>query len=129
MNTKYLMASSSAVMAFFGLAASFLPNEILFAIGITPNALAALLVQITGALYFGFGLMNWMAKGVIIGGIYARALCVGNLAHFTLAGIALLKSAVNNGDFRIWILAIIYSIFAISFGALLYTNPKQKQSA
>lgn len=67
MNTKYLMMVSSVFMGLAGLSATFLPAEILNYIGLNSTVLSTLLIQITGALYLGFALMNWMAKTVLIG--------------------------------------------------------------
>jgi hypothetical protein len=129
MNTKYLMISSSIFMGLLGLATTFLPNEILNYVGPNSTILPTLLIQITGALYLGFALMNWTAKTVLIGGIYSKPLCIGNFLHFTVAGLALIKGAFRYSDLKyILISAIAYSIFAILFGLVLFTSPtKNKQ--
>ena len=127
MNTKYLMIASSIFMGLLGLSATFLPNEILNYVGLNPTILPTLLIQITGALYLGFALMNWMAKTILIGGIYSKPLCVGNFLHFTVAGLALIKGAFHNPGLNyILISAIAYSIFAILFGVVLFTSPIKK---
>ena len=126
MNTKYLMVSSSMVTGFFGLIASFMPNEILNYIGVTIIEYPSLIIQIMGALYLGFAILNWMAKTVLIGGIYARPLAMGNLVHFTVAAIALLKSVLSSsGSVYIWGATILYSVFAILFGLVIFTNPQK----
>lgn len=126
MNTKYLMISSSIFMGVIGLFASFLPAEILNSVGLPSTVLPVLLLQITGALYLGFALMNWMAKAILIGGIYSKPLCIGNFLHFAVAGIALIKAAMNNPGVKYVLIAtIIYSIFAILFGFVLFTSPKK----
>jgi hypothetical protein len=126
MNTKYLMVSSAIVTGLAGLAASFLPAEILKAIGGTADQLPTLFIQITGALYLGFAIMNWMAKTVLIGGIYAKPLGLGNFLHFTVAALALFKFAINNNaSIYIWAATMAYSTFAILFGLVVFTSPKQ----
>ncbi|HEY5367752.1 MAG TPA: hypothetical protein VIJ75_02075 [Hanamia sp.] len=126
MNTKYLMISSSIFMALLGLFTSFLPAEILNAVGLTSTILPTLLLQITGALYLGFALMNWMAKTLLIGGIYSRPVCIGNFLHFTIAALALIKVAMNHPSLNYVLIAtIIYSLFAILFGVVLFTSPKK----
>jgi hypothetical protein len=62
MNTKYVMSSSAVVTGFAGLTASFFPIEILKMTGATTNEWPVLFIQITGALYLGFAIMNWMAR-------------------------------------------------------------------
>jgi len=90
--------------------------------------LPTLIIQIVGALYLGFAMMNWMAKAVLIGGIYARPLCMGNFLHFTIAALALIKATVNNTSLKyVWVATIVYSIFAILFGIVLFTSPNKKQ--
>ena len=124
MNTRYLMISSSIFMGLLGLSTIFLPIEILNYFGLNSTILPTLLIQITGALYLGFALMNWMAKTVLIGGIYSKPLCIGNFLHFTVGGLALIKAAFRNPDLKyILIAAIAYSIFAILFGLVLFTSP------
>lgn len=123
-NSKYVMIASSVVMGLLGLGASFFPKEILSAGGVSPAESLILIVQITGALYIGFTWMNWTAKAVLIGGIYAKPLAAGNFAHFTIAAIVLIKAAVNNVLFPyLWIAAVLYLLFAVLFGKILFTNP------
>lgn len=122
MNTKLLMISSAILMEVLGIACTFLPKEILVVFQQTPTLTLVLLVQILGALYFGFGLMNWMAKTLVIGGIYSKPISIGNFCHFGIAGIALLKVALSfeNLSKYILILAVIYVIFAILFGFVFF---------
>ena len=83
-------------------------------------------MQILGALFLGFGLMNWMAKGSIIGGIYNKPLVIGNLMHFAVGAITLLKVAYNlkNAKEILIPLTIFYTIFALAFFITFKTNPK-----
>ena len=114
------------VTAFLGLIASFIPNEIMNYIGVTTIEYPSLFVQIMGAMYLGFAIMNWMAKTALIGGIYARPLVMGNLVHFTVAALALLKSALSSpGSVYIWGATILYLVFAILFGLVIFTNPQK----
>lgn len=84
MNTKLLMISSALLMATGGVLLQFIPHEILNYFGADSSGINPLFIQMTGALYLGFAMMNWMAKTVMIGGIYARPLAIGNFAHFTV---------------------------------------------
>ncbi len=126
MNSKLLMTASAFIMGALGISASFMPVEILQALEQTPTPALILVVQITGSLYFGFAIINWMAKTYLIGGIYAKPLTMGNFAHFLIAGIAIAKAAINNSitSKYILILVIIYLLFAVAFGLVAFTNPK-----
>ena len=127
MKSRYLMIASSIVTGFLGLIASFFPQEILDNVGLSPTDTLTLLLQVTGALYVGFAVMNMMAKTVLIGGIYARPLAMGNFAHFMIAAIALIKAAMNNSlSPYLWIASFMYSILAVLFGIVLFSQPHKK---
>jgi ABC-type transport system involved in multi-copper enzyme maturation permease subunit len=115
-------------MGVLGIICSFLPKEVLMVFGQTQTMTLILFVQILGALYLGFAIMNWMAKTVLIGGIYSKPLSIGNFAHFVIAGLALVKCSTNSGTTSkyIWVLTVIYALFALLFGAVFFKNPKQK---
>ena len=44
-----------------------------------------------------FAMLNWMAKGVIIGGIYSRPIVIANLAHFLIGDLELIKAVIHPG--------------------------------
>ena len=130
MNTKLLMISSALIMGVAGIFLEFLPHEILNYFGSESTGISALLMQITGALYLGFAMMNWMAKNVLIGGIYARPLAMGNFVHFLVAALALLKYCYSASPAAaVWLLAIIYSLLAILFGIVFFTHPLKTMNA
>jgi hypothetical protein len=129
MSTKLLMIPSALFTAVLGAAASFLPQEIAAHFGVRADFHAVLLLQIIGALYLGFAILNWMAKDVLIGGIYSRPLALGNFLHFAVVSIVLLKAIA--AGFRapeILVATAIYSFIAIGFGRVLFTNPRAKPS-
>ena len=130
MKTKLLMTASSVFMGLIGIALTFMPNEIIETIGQMPNEISTLTLQLTGALYFGFAMTNWMAKGVLIGGIYSRPLAIGNFSHFMIAGFALVKTSLNSDTSSpyILILTIFYVLFAILFGYITFTHPIKTQT-
>jgi hypothetical protein len=123
MATRAVMTTSAVVMGVAGLAATFFPAELLLAAGQLPSRPAILLVQVIGALYLGFAVLNWMTRGYAIGGIYGRPLSMANLLHFLVAALAVIKLA------RVWhppavvIAAFVYTLFAVAFGAMLVRAP------
>ena len=130
MNTKYLMISSSLVMSVLGLLALFLPEEILKNIQVSSTGFGIIFMQIIGALYLGFALMNWMAKTVLIGGIYARPLSMGNFFHFMVGALTLIKTTFSQPGLKyVWIPCIIYSLFAICFGIVAFTSPTKTNAS
>ncbi|MHB1145957.1 MAG: hypothetical protein ACYC01_00015 [Lutibacter sp.] len=127
MNTKLLMASSAVFLSMMGISFSFLPEEILVYLNGNSDPITLLFLQILGSLYLGFGILNWMAKPNLIGGIYSKPLAIGNLAHFGMSAIALLK-IIFKSQIHIEILILLagfYTIFAICFGYVFMKNPKK----
>ena len=125
MNTKSLMTLSAIILALIGISLIFLPKEILVYLELSVSETLQLLMQIIGSLYFALAILNWMSKGSIIGGIYNRPIAMANLAHFVIAGLALIKGILANPSlsYVIWSIAIIYSIFAILFGIVAFKHP------
>lgn len=116
------MASSAILMGLIGILLSFLPNEL--AAYMQWGKSSSIVLQILGAIYFGFAIINWMSKGNLIGGIYNRPLAVGNFSHFFIAALALIKISIkNNVSPGIITGTIVYSVFAIAFGYILFTHP------
>ena len=124
LNTKILMVTSALFMGAFGVIASFLPDELLTSVGITPIGMEPLAVQLMGAVYLGFTFINWMSKGLIIGGIYARPLTMGNFLHFTVGSLSLIKGVTSHPESKfVWIAMPFYLVFALLFGYVLFTHP------
>jgi len=115
------MRSSAIFLGVLGASAIFLPREILAHAGTAPGEFTVVLVQIAGALYLGFGMLNWMAQGNIIGGIYSRPVAIGNLVHFTIGALSLLKSIVaGQQDPEVIAGAAAYTIFVVLFAVLAF---------
>lgn len=117
------MTLSAIVMAIVGLACSFMPNEILSYFGITEFLLLPLLIQVLGATYLGFAILNWMAKANLIGGIYSKPVAVGNFMHYMVSSLALLKFFMAHTDLKLILIPlIIYAIFATLFGRITFAS-------
>lgn len=130
MNTKILMITSALFMAVLGAAVSFFPQEIVAHFGGNPDGFGTLVIQCTGALYFGFAMLNWMARSNLIGGIYSRPVTAGNLLHFLMGAIVLLKAAFSGRTgLSILVGAAAYSIFAGAFGLVVFGDPIQEDTS
>lgn len=126
MNSRILMIASAAVMAAIGLTLSFAPQEALAFFRQPTAGAVPVLLQLTGALYLGFAFMNWTAKGSVLGGIYGRAIVLGNFLHFTMGALALLKVAIGpGGEPSIWTLSAVYVVLAVWFGRTLFSQPSE----
>lgn len=124
MNSRYLMIASAAVLAALGLLLSFAPEETLTFLGQPGTGITPVLLQLAGALYLGFAVMNWTAKASVLGGIYGKAILLGNFLHFTMGALALLKAAIDPGfGTLIWVLTGIYTALVLLFGRMLFLHP------
>jgi hypothetical protein len=126
MTSRGMMSACAGLLAILGLAATFLPQEIVAASWAPDpaNSRAALLLQIAGGLYLGFAILNWSVRDMVIGGIYNRPIVLGNLLHFLTVALALVR-AVAEGDRHPGLLALtaIYGLFAAWFARTLLRPP------
>jgi hypothetical protein len=76
------MTVSALFFGIIGVFLSFFSQEIANYLNFDTNLISILFLQILSSLYLGFGILNWMTKGNLIGGIYSRPLAIGNLMHF-----------------------------------------------
>jgi hypothetical protein len=121
--TKPIMITTVFYFGIAGLFCSFLPEELLSFFSLESPKLLVLGTQILGSLYLGFGMMNWMTKNSIMGGIYNRPIVFGNFLHFFIGTIVLLKSIdvfSNEQLTALIVISILYTVFALSFGYVLF---------
>jgi hypothetical protein len=123
MNTKVLMILSSIFLGVAGIGALFAPQELLTAIHVPVTAALSTPIQVMGALYFSFALINWTAKDGIIGGVYARPISLGNFAHFTVGALVLAKAQLSDGaPAFLYVVLTLYVVFALIFGWLVFVH-------
>jgi hypothetical protein len=126
MNSKLIQSAGSIFLAAIALPCIFIPDEVSKNVILAENEYVLLMVQILGGLLFGFAVVNWMSRTVIMGGIYGKAIYMGNLAQFMVGGLALLKWNVKNG-FPAGILLVIligYMIFLVLYLMVFFRSPK-----
>lgn len=88
-----------------------------------------MLIQLMGALYFSFALMNWTAKDSAIGGIYARPVSLANFGHFFTGTLLLIRYILSNTfNLPICIVTIAYAIYAVCFYWLVFRATGLSQS-
>jgi hypothetical protein len=117
------MVSSAVLMGIIGLAFSFFPQEVLGLHGTAPDNATVLLLQMAGAVYLGFALLNWAARGVLIGGIYSRPVAAGNFFHFVMVSITLIKAAITFMALPLMVSAAVFTVFAVWFGLVMFRSP------
>lgn len=117
------MIICAVTLGVLGVVCLFLPQEIAAVFGFPDSGSIAF--QMLGALFFGFAMINWIAKSNIIGGIYGRPIAMGNFAQFFIGALVLLKLLIKEpSGIIILILSILYTVFAILFGLILFRPAK-----
>ena len=128
--SKIVLGSSAIILAASGLALTFFPDELADSINLPEGASVKLLIQTIGAMYFGFAMLNWMSRRSLIGGIYNRPIAIANMTHFMMVGIALTKLMLSKAlPQSFWLVTLIYVVYALIFGWLLFTTPNLGQKA
>jgi hypothetical protein len=121
LNTTVLMSASALFMGGLGIATSIFPRALLSALDVQSNEATLLLMNVVGALYLGFAVLNWMAREHLIGGIYSRPVAMGNVIHFIAAAVPLIQYLTTGSlNIALAIVAAGYAIFAISFGYVAF---------
>jgi hypothetical protein len=123
MHTRILMILSAALMGAIGLVFTFIPQEVLALHGTEPDNATVLLLQMAGAVYLGFALLNWAARGVLIGGIYSRPVAAGNFFHFVIAAATLGKAAITFAAVPLMASAAVFTVLAVWFGLVMFRSP------
>lgn len=119
------MVGSALFLGLLGMLFSFMPLEMVTLLGYESEAVPSFLLEMAGGLYLGFALLNWMARGNPIGGIYSRPVAAGNVIHFLVGSIVLGKSYLfGAGSGVCLVLGLFYLLFAAGFGYLLFGEGK-----
>jgi hypothetical protein len=105
MNTRLILTSCAFLLGLAGIFLTFAPDAACSALGIPASQTGVFAMQLLGALYFAFAMLNWMSKGSPIGGIYNRPISVANFTHFLIGGLTLIKGLLNDpqSSIIIWI--------------------------
>jgi hypothetical protein len=121
MNTRIVMALSAAFLALVGLSFTFMPQELLGLFGASALQPVPLLMQLGGGALVGWAMVNWTARGLVVGGIYSRPLTLGNLVHFLSVSLALSKAVFVVGPHPLLLAALVgYGSFGACFGYLVF---------
>jgi hypothetical protein len=118
-STRLIMIASSIVLGVAGALLLFAPIESLSQLGFGGSS--AIAGQILGSLYLACAAANWIARGSMIGGIYARPISIMNFVHFIIGATVLAKGISEDTLNVAYILTVfVYFVFAVLFILVLY---------
>ena len=125
MSPHLLMVTSAAHAWRGGVALLFAPSELGRLMTASHAALVSpVTLQLWAAALLGLGAINWIGRGLTLGGIYGRALVVGNLAHWTVGTLVGVRAALDRPSSpALWVGAGLYGVFAVLFYWLLKRHP------
>jgi hypothetical protein len=127
MSYKVVFVINALVAVVFGIAFLVVPTIALKQFGVDEYASTKLILQFFGTGLLTIGLLTWFAKDVADASVQrgmGMAMLVGSLAGLVMSVIG-----VATGSVRIlgWLAIVIYVVFTLVYGFLLFLRPKLKE--
>jgi len=121
---RKLMITSGLVHVIVGVLLIFIPEELLLWTDGHAGDVATLAVSITGAAILGIGMLNYLGRSAIYGGIYGKPIVLGNLIFHFIAALELIRYLFEVHQFGyLVIFAILYAFLAAGFIRMNFTSP------
>lgn len=117
MTASTLTRAYAVALLLAGVGLVFVPERL------APDGGAAPLAQALGAALFGFGVANWTARGLVLGGIYGRPLVAGNQAFAVVAALVLVRHPPHPAGPAQWPVVTLLAAGAVLYSVLLYRPP------
>lgn len=120
--TDLVMSSTALVLGAAGVATLFLPDAVGELLALEVGAEVTL--QLVAAGLLAIATLNWMGRTAIYGGIFGRPIVVANLMFGTVSSLSLVSALIDGeAEPRLWGVAIILGLHALTFAYLLRTPP------
>lgn len=121
MLVQRFMEATAIVLAAAALALIFAPELVLARFAIEPVPAAIPLAELYGAALFGLAITSWIARTMLLGGIYGKAVVTGGFGHALVGALALLHAVrASSGNAFLWAVCALYALLAIAFGTLMF---------
>jgi len=120
------MITSGLVNGTAGIVLTFIPEELLFWTDGYAGEAAILMVSMMGVAMLGIGILNYMGKNAVYGGIYGKPILICNLIYHSVTALNLIKFSIGNEHLLSLYSAIaggIYLLFAAGFIRLNFFPP------
>ena len=122
---KHIVTLFAVLQMIIGLGMLFVPDAFLTSgTSVASGAsYGGVITQLLGAAFIGFGAANWIARAAPLGGIYGRAVVVGNQAFSLIGSLILLTSIPTDPPAGFWLVLLVLVSGAILHGTLLIKHP------
>jgi len=115
------MESIAFVLGAAALALIFAPELVISRFAMQSSAGVLLLGQLYGGALLGIAMTTWMARTMLLGGIYGRSVVVGGFAHGLVGAFALahvLRAPFANAF--VWAAFVAYAALAAWFARIMF---------
>ncbi len=121
MLVQRFMELTALVLGASALALIFAPELALARFAIEPTPAAIPLAELYGAALFGLALTSWIARTMLLGGIYGKAIVTGGFGHSLVGALALVHALRASSDNPfLWGAFALYALLALAFGTLMF---------
>lgn len=121
MLVQRFMEVTAIVLGAAALALIFAPELVLARFAIEPVPAAIPLAELYGAALFGIAITSWIARTMLLGGIYGKAVVAGGFGHALVGALALVHAVrASSGNAFLWGACVLYGLLAIAFGMLMF---------
>jgi len=97
MNPRGLLVTAAVLLGSGGWVLLFLPAEVGARLGLIRPGEATVALELFGGALLSVGMLNWLARGAIYGGIYGRPIALADFLFCGITGATLLRVAVRGG--------------------------------
>jgi hypothetical protein len=116
-----LLGGYAGLLATAGLVLLFAPETV----GSQPLVVA----QLVGAAFLGFASLTWTARGLVLGGIYGRAVVAGNQTFAVVGALVLGRQLLDAPSVAAGIGFVVLLLGAVLFGVVLRRSPVETPGA
>lgn len=114
------MVAASLVLGLIAVALIFASEEWTLYFGIESTPALSSTLQVLGAFMAAFAFMNWMSKGMTLGGIYGRPIVMANMVQFAMSAILFVKLSLKVSEPLLWVASVISIVLMLGFARLAF---------
>lgn len=125
MRSSELSYISVVILGGLGLLCLVSPGSLFPGAGETPELRLA--AQLLAAGWLGLAALNWINRGAILGGIYGRAVVVGNFTTYLISTLVLTRPALEaTTPVGLRLLPLLLAPVAILYAMRLLRGPSER---